>query len=220
MSCGPWRQVLQALDVNVGRDEEIQVPVPVVVEERASRVPAFRIAADSRLPGHIREGAVAVVSIEDVRASVGDEQIVEAVVVVVADANPVRPPGAHEPGILGDVGERAVPIVLVKAVRRDLAVGNAAPPRTVQQEDVEPAVMVIVVESDPAAIRFRNVVGTGDLSVVDRPSQAGLGRHVDETDGISLPPGALPDDGSLSGLRIVTLAACWRRKNGAPKGEP
>ena len=77
---------LRRIEVHVAGDEQIQVPVTVVVEEAAARAPDARRPGDARFLGHVRERAVAVVAVEDVPSPVGDEEIVEAVVVEVADA--------------------------------------------------------------------------------------------------------------------------------------
>jgi hypothetical protein len=71
------------------------VAVAVVVDEGAAGVPAnLRAGLDQAgLLGDVGEGAVAVVAIERVLAVVGDEEIVVAVVVVVADAAGLAPAG-------------------------------------------------------------------------------------------------------------------------------
>ncbi len=48
---------------------------------------------EAGLGGDVGEGAVAVVAVEDILAVVADEEIVEAVVVVVADAAALAPAG-------------------------------------------------------------------------------------------------------------------------------
>ena len=61
----------------------------------------------------IGESAVAIVVKQNVLAPVGDEDIVEAVVIVVGDGDAVGPPAARETGFFGHIGEGAVAIVLV-----------------------------------------------------------------------------------------------------------
>ena len=65
--------------------------------------------------------------IEHVVAVVGDEEVVEAVVIVVADGDRGCPPGPQQSGFLGDIGERAVAIVFVKR----LVAPGGAPSRRV-----------------------------------------------------------------------------------------
>ncbi len=84
------------VEIHVVRDEQIEVAVAVVVQKTAARTPAVFRSSDAGLLGHIGERAVAVVVVEDVAAKVGDEEIVEAVVVVVADTTRLPPSGAGE----------------------------------------------------------------------------------------------------------------------------
>src|SRR5271169_422926 len=96
----------------------------VVVDPGAAGVPACfgaRLEEAGTL-GDVGEGAVAVVVIENVLAVVGDEEVVEAVVVVVADAAGLSPAGADvEAGTFGYIGEGAVAIVFEESAMRFLA---------------------------------------------------------------------------------------------------
>ena len=67
------------------------MPVAVIVDERAAGVPPLARARDPGFLADIAERAIPVVVIQHVFPEVGDEQIVEAVVVVVADANSLAP---------------------------------------------------------------------------------------------------------------------------------
>ena len=108
--------------------------------------------------GDVGEGAVAVVAVEGVLAVVGDEEVVPAVVVVVADADALPPAGAGEAGFDGDVGEGAVAVVFEEmAGRRSWPFGEAFEAGAVDEEDVEPVVVVVVVEGDSAAGGFEEV---------------------------------------------------------------
>ena len=83
------------------------------------------ILREPGLRGHVGERAVAVVVIQDVVAVAGDEEVVEAVVVVVADGDRRCPARARQAGLLGDVGEGAVAVVPVETIGRARA---ARPP--------------------------------------------------------------------------------------------
>ena len=121
-----------------GRDssghEQVELPVPVVVEERCSPSPsASPGSARPALRRHVLE-APAHVAVEDVLPVVGDEEVGPAVVVVVAGAHRRGPAGAAQAGLVRDVGEGAVVVVAVEAVRGRLAprpglVLPRAPPR-------------------------------------------------------------------------------------------
>ena len=139
------------VEVDVVGDEEVEFAVAIVIDESATCGPAGSHARDSGLLADVGEGAVAVVVVEHVLAVVGDEQIVVAVVVVVADADALSPAGVLEPSLQGDVGEGAVAIVLEQVVEGLFARRKAFEPPAVDQEDVEPAVVVVVVEGDAAA---------------------------------------------------------------------
>ena len=79
-------------------DEQIQPAVAIVIDERAARAPARPSMQQAGLLRHIGERAVAVVAVKDVLAPVGDEQIVEPVVVVVAHGDRRTPnPCARSP---------------------------------------------------------------------------------------------------------------------------
>ena len=109
--------------------------------------------------GHIGESAVAVVAIERVLPVVGDEQIVVAVVVVVADAAGLSPAGlVLQAGADRDIGEGAVAIVLEEVAMRLLAGGKSLQPPAVHQEQIEPAIVVVVVEGQAAAGGFKQIL--------------------------------------------------------------
>ncbi len=85
--------------------------VAIVIHERAACVPAFAVSGNAGFFADVGEGAIAVVVVEDIFSEVGDEEIVETVVVVVADANALPPAGMNQAGFRGDVGESAVAII-------------------------------------------------------------------------------------------------------------
>ena len=99
-------------------------------------------ARDAGLVGHIGEGAIAVVVIENVAPELRDVEIGKAVVVVVAPDAPQAVAGAGNAGLFGDVGEGAVAVVAIERV----ANGNAAVVEiaSVHEVNVLPAVAVEV----------------------------------------------------------------------------
>jgi len=70
--------------------------VAVVVHESASSAPGFAGAGDTGFFTDIGERSVSIIVVKHVVAVVGDEEITEAVVVVVADANALAPSGVHQ----------------------------------------------------------------------------------------------------------------------------
>src|SRR5439155_16808310 len=79
------------IHVNVIGDEEIELAVTIVVNESAARIPALAVSGDAGFFGDFAESAVAIVVVETIFAEVADEEIVEAVVVVIADAAALPP---------------------------------------------------------------------------------------------------------------------------------
>src|SRR5208282_5527342 len=95
---------------------------------------------------HIGEGAIAIVAVEHVLAVVADKEIVPAVVVVVANAAALTPSCSGEPCFEGDVDKGAVAIILEEVRDGLLPLSEPFKPRAVDQEDIDPVVVVIVVE--------------------------------------------------------------------------
>ena len=146
------------IEINVVGDEQIETPVAVVVDEGAARIPARAFARHASLLADIGERAVAVVVIQNVLAEVGDEQIVPAVVVIVADANALSPSRVRDAGLRGHVGEGAVAIIAKQMRSRFAAGGKALEPRSVHQKDIEPSVIVVIVEGNAAARGFEQIL--------------------------------------------------------------
>src|ERR1039458_4018094 len=111
--------------VDVVGNEEVEAAVAVIIDEGAACVPARAFARHAGLLADIGKGSIPVVVIEDILAVVGDEEIVPAIVVVVADANPLSPAGVGEPSFCGHVGESAITIV-PEQMRRGFATGGKA----------------------------------------------------------------------------------------------
>ena len=79
-------------------------------------------------------------------AVIGDEQIIEAVVIVISDSHGGGPAGALQPGFRRDIGEGAVAVVLVEPVRCSRWV--ALKTRAVENEQIKPTVIVVVYKRD------------------------------------------------------------------------
>jgi hypothetical protein len=85
--------------------------------------------------------------IERVLAPVSDEDIFEAVVIIVAYRNGTSPPGPFKTGFDGDIGESSIAIVLIQPIgcaRRCAIQASAA-----KDKNVEPAVVVEIEKAIP-----------------------------------------------------------------------
>ena len=131
--------------------------VAVVVDEGAAIAPGFSGARDTCLFAYVGECSVAVVVIEDVLSVVGDVEIFPPVVVVIADADALAPAGVGEAGFLRDVGESAVVIVVVKMARGRFCGRGRVEACPVDNENVRPAVVVVIEDGDARSGGFDDV---------------------------------------------------------------
>ena len=173
------------VEVQVAGDEQVQVPVTVVVQEAAPGAPPVRRTGDPRALRDVRERPVAVVVVEDALSPVGDEEVVVAVVVVVADAAALSPAGMREARLLGDVGERAVAVVVEEVAPGPAVADSGVEARAVHEEDVEPAVVVVVEERGAASHLLQDellvVRAAGDVRGVQEAGGGGDVREDDRT---------------------------------------
>jgi len=171
---GPRRAGLVV--VHIDADEQVQTAVAVVVDECCAGVPdgtrRRRVVDQAGLLRHIGERAVAVIAVQRVVAPVGDEQVGVAVVVVVRGGDALRPTRALQPGLLRDVGERAVLVVAVQPVGR--LGGRVLEARAGRDEDVQPAVVVVVDERNAAGGRFGDELHPFLVAEDDRRGESGL----------------------------------------------
>ena len=145
------------VQVDVVGHEKVQAGIAIIVEERAARAPARPLLEESRLRGDVLESAVATVVVEPVLSPVGHGEVDEAVVVVIARAGSLPPAAGSEPRPCGHVLEGPVAPVPVEVIRRLLALREALEGGPVDQERVEPTVVVVVEEGGAAARGFEQV---------------------------------------------------------------
>ena len=178
-----WRRRVFRIELDVIADEKIEKAVAVVVEPRAAGAPANFFVVDTRFSRDVAKCSVAIVVKQNVVAPEAAEEIVPAVVVVVAHADSGLPAGAGESGFFGDVGERSVAIVFVQVRRRSFARGPVrVEARSVRQIDIEPAVVVVIEKGETAAFGFDDVVLVIDAAPNVRGIEAGFLGHVNEND--------------------------------------
>src|SRR5258708_5129639 len=129
--------------------------VAVVVEESASSAPSNFFVVESYLFSDVGESAVAIVAEENVVSPEAAEEIVKAVVIVIADADAGLPAGAGEAGFFGDVGECAIAIIFVKMGSGSLTGGPLfGEVRAGGEGGVGPAGVIAVEENEARALGF------------------------------------------------------------------
>src|SRR5208283_3473940 len=134
------------------------MPVAIVVDPGTSGIPAgLRSGLDQ--PGalcDIGECSIAVVMVKSILPVISDEQIVVTIVVVVADTTGLTPTGVDfQPRTLRNIGERTVAVVLEQVTMWLLTLGEPFQPPSVHEKDVQPAIVVVIVEGEAAARRFQ-----------------------------------------------------------------
>ena len=164
--------VLTAPDVcpipgNVAGYNQVEQAVVIQVDPPGRAGPAA--AADSGLLGDIGKGAVAVVVVEAVASVGGYENILVSIVVVVGDCNAHAVPHPFESSLFGNVLKGSVGLLVIHAVPvfrtgllRDEALGRGIGiGGAVDQEEVEPAVIVAIEERHARAHRLKQIFACG-----------------------------------------------------------
>ena len=152
--------------------------VTVVVDKSASCSPSRIFVQQSGVFSDIGKSSIAIVAIQLVLSEVGAKQIFEAVVVVVSNANARCPACIAKAGFFGHIRESSITIVFVQAIgcfRR-----GAFDRRAAKQEDIHPAVVVIVNESATAARGFEDVIFRISMAVNNGRGQPGRGGYINE----------------------------------------
>ena len=168
--------------VDVISYKQVEPSVAVVIHKSAAGVPPLAIAGDAGLLAHVRECSVAVVVIQHVLPKVRHKQIVEAVIVVVADANSLSPARMRQPSFGRHVGKRPVPVVFEKMIRGFLSRGETFQPRPIHEENIEPAVVVVIIESDAAPRGFEKILVLVLTAENRLGIEFGFARHIQERD--------------------------------------
>src|SRR6266403_3283882 len=78
------------VEVRIIRDDQVELPVPIVIHEGAAASPSLSITSDTRCVCHLFESALAVV-VEPVFSVVRDVKVLPTVVIVVADTHALAP---------------------------------------------------------------------------------------------------------------------------------
>ena len=153
--------------------------VAVIVHECTSGSPSRGTRfQQTGLLGHICESSITVIFVKPIVTKISTENIFEAIVVVVANTNSVRPAGRRQSRFLCHVGERAIAIVLIEAVRCFRRITFQA--GSGEDKNVHPSVIVVVDEGAPASVRLHDVFLRLHPAVNDRSVQARLPRYIGE----------------------------------------
>jgi hypothetical protein len=144
------------IEIDVIGHKQVEFAVAIVVNPGTAGPPMGSIPADTGLPGDVGEGSITVVVVKHILTPIGDKRVLKPVVVIVAHANTGRPTGTEQAGFCGHIGQGAISIVLVQPVRGAWRSGLEAWPA--EDEDVEPAVIIVIEQGASTAHRFHDVV--------------------------------------------------------------
>ena len=165
------KDVVFGRPANVVANEKIEKAVAVVVKpERGS---AQALAAGKTAGARdLNKSAPAGVAEETALSDASDENVRKAIVVVVADRNAHAVHLDIEAGAFGDVGEGAVAIVAVETQRGALSFVTG-PVRSVEEQNVLPAVSVVVEKGATGAERFWEQFSAVSAGIVLKPDSRG-----------------------------------------------
>jgi len=161
--------------------------VAVIIDKGASGAPGFAGACNAGLFADIGERAVTIVVIQNVFAEVSDVKIFPAVVVVIADADALAPSGVEQAALPSDIGKCTIMIVVVEMAGGGFGSGKTFEGGAVDDEDVRPAVIVVIEDGDAGPGGFNDVFLGVDAAKDDDVREAGLFRDVGEiSDGLGV----------------------------------
>src|SRR5581483_1225427 len=147
-----WRT--RQIKVHVTCNEQIEMAIAIVVQKAAASAPAIRRPGHAGFFRNVAKRTVAIVVIKDIFSEVRDKKIIEAVVVVVANTARLTPSRMREPCLGGDVGKCSVAVVVKQKTGGTMIADGRIETGTVHEENIKPAVIVIVEEGNTATHLF------------------------------------------------------------------
>ena len=157
--------------------------VPVVIEESTACAPANLCLIKAGFVSDIGKRAISVVAEKNVVSPEAAKQIIPSIIVVIANADAGLPTGTPQSRFFGDVGKRAVAVVLVQVRdRRFSGRPMRIEPISIREVDVQPSVIVVVEKGQSASLGLND----GPFVVYAAPhvgdGQPGLLSHIDKLD--------------------------------------
>jgi hypothetical protein len=161
-------------------NEQVEQAIAIVIDPGAAGAEADARMQQAGFFRDIGKAALAVVVEQNVLAPAGNKNVVEAVVIVIADGNAEGPEaGTAEAGLCGNVLKSTVAIVGLEAVG-GIGRGGCGAALAGQDDDIHPAVVIVVDESGAAAHGFEDVVDTAFVAKDDGGVETGGLRHFRE----------------------------------------
>ena len=165
--------------LHIIRDYQVEFAVAIVIHPGSAGGKFIRPPQAGGL-GYIGKRAVAIVVKQMALTERGDKYIVITIVVVISDRNAQTEHRNRETGFGSHVGERAIVIVVIK-LRSGLRAGMSGPIFAIDEQNVRPAVVVVVDESATRAHGFGQIFFP-EGGVIVSEMDSGLGGDVAEGD--------------------------------------
>src|SRR5690242_4379838 len=145
------------LPVAIVGNEKVEVAVVVVVDPRCGNGPIFfeRRKVEAGFSRDVGKRAIAIVAIKLVAMDAGDEQILVAIVVVIAYGDTYTKSFSGETSLCGDIAESAVAIVAVETIPEFLSSFSERRKRgAINAEKIGPTVTVKIDDAEAARQRL------------------------------------------------------------------
>src|SRR5580698_5576400 len=136
-------------------DEDVGVAVAIKIAECDPGRPAY-IFVEMGCLSDIGKGAVSVVAIQNDSAKATHQQIRSTIVVVITNCYAHCPTWGGHPGLVGNVGECSIMIVVIERAASLLSLKLHGNIWSAGEVDVEPAISIIVNQCHSAAHRLDN----------------------------------------------------------------
>src|SRR5437870_1750774 len=166
----PWHSL--HVESGIIGHKYVELAIAIIVHERASGPEAGMRIQEAGFLSDVGKRAIPVVAIKRVLAPAGDEQIFEAVVVIVSDGDSICIPCPEQTSLRGYIGEGAVAIIFVETIRGRR--GRVVESRTRENQNVYPAVIVIIEKSRPTTHRLYDVVRMIRMTADNHLFESGL----------------------------------------------
>src|SRR5205823_14282296 len=95
---------------------------------------------------NVSEGSIAIIVIQHVLTIIGNEQIQEAVVVIVSYTDTLAPTRSEQTCAYRNIGESSIVVVAIQVIRRFLVLGKTTQSPAINEENIQPSIIVVVEE--------------------------------------------------------------------------
>src|SRR5262245_17736143 len=144
------------VEVDIVGDKEVQVSVPVIIQKSAARAPACRF---EHQPGALRDidkTALSGIPVKVILSEIGHEQIIEAVIIIIGYTRALAPARPDQVRLFCHISEFSYFIIAIEVISGFLPLRETFESGAVDQENIEPAIVVVVEERDTTAGHLEN----------------------------------------------------------------